>query len=403
MDDPDVTLWYDALVDVIRRAHLMKSAELPAEVNAATGPLGLVVTIFLVDLEQRALRALPEQGRSTPPPVPVDGSLAGRVFSSVSPVAAGEPDGPHHLWIPLVDGTERLGVARVLLPRAPADPAVLQERCSALVGLIGHLIAAKLPYGDGLHRARRTARMSPAGELLLSMLPPLTFSSRDMVVSAVLEPTYDVGGDAFDYAVDGPIARLVVLDAMGRGTRAAMTCAVALSAIRASRRDGDGLYAMARAADSALTDQFTDLRYVTGVLAELNLSSGLLRYINAGHPQPLLMRHGRAVGALAGGRRLPMGIEENRRDVGVESLEPGDRLLLYTDGVTEARGADGEPFGVDRLVDFAERSSASGLAAPETLRRLSHQVMDHQQGAPTDDATLMLAEWSGQSPAMMLP
>jgi sigma-B regulation protein RsbU (phosphoserine phosphatase) len=325
------------------------------------------------------------------------------VFSTVTAATAGEPGQPHRLWLPLVDGSERLGVAEVVTARPPARPEALLERCTALVGLIGHLVAAKMPYGDTLRRLRRTSPMSPAGELLLSMLPPLTFSCRDLVISAILEPSYDVGGDAFDYAVDGSRARLAVFDAMGRGLGAGTTCAVALAAVRAARRDGGDLVAMARAADAAITDQFSDLRYVTGVLAEIDLRTGLLRYVNAGHPQPLLMRDGRAVRALADGRRLPMGVRDERAEVGTESLEPGDRLLLYTDGVIEARGPDGQPFGEQRLVDLAERGAKDELPTPETLRRLSHGVLEHQHGPPNDDATMVLAEWSASAPMRAVP
>ena len=78
-----------------------------------------------------------------------------------------------------------------------------------------------------------------------------------------------------------------------------------------------------------------------------------------------------------------------------EQLEPGDRLLLYTDGITEARDSQGRQFGTQRLVEFAERSSESGLPPPETVRRLSHAVLDHQDGKLQDDATLVLVDWTG--------
>jgi phosphoserine phosphatase RsbU/P len=72
--------------------------------------------------------------------------------------------------------------------------------------------------------------MTPAGELLLAMLPPLTFSCHRMAVSAVLERRYDVGGDGFDYAVEAGSAWVMVLDGMGRGLTAGLTCATALAA-----------------------------------------------------------------------------------------------------------------------------------------------------------------------------
>ena len=69
-------------------------------------------------------------------------------------------------------------------------------------------------------------------------------------------------------------------------------------------------------------------------------------------------------------------------------------MLLYTDGMTEARAADGQLFGLDRLVDLLEREAASGQPADELLRRLVRAVLDHQAGGLRDDATLLLVQWT---------
>jgi sigma-B regulation protein RsbU (phosphoserine phosphatase) len=383
-----------ALVDLLQRARLCQPDELPAEINAAVARLALEITVYLVDYEQQQLWPLTKKGTAAAEPLSVDGTLAGRAFGSVRTMAAGPSDRPERLWVPMIDGSERLGVAEVFLHEVPPDLADLRAFCESLVGLIGHLLTVKLPYGDTLEQARRTQPMTAAAELLLASLPPLTFSCHRLVVSAVLEPSYDVGGDAYDYAVDGHIAQFMVLDAMGRGMRAGLTCVVAMAAMRTARREDEGLYAIARAADAALDEHFGDQRFITGVLGELEMDTGRLRYINAGHPAPLLLRHGKAVRALTGGRRMPLGLDDSAVDVAEETLEPGDRLLLYTDGVIEARDDAGEQFGTDRLVDLAERSEVAELPAPETLRRLAHSVMEHQGGLPTDDATILLVEWS---------
>jgi hypothetical protein len=386
-------LWHDALVDLLQRSRLSQGDDLGEKVNAAVRRMDIEVTIYLVDHEQVLLRAIPEKGKPTPPPLAVDGTPAGEAFTEVKIVAAGGTGQPQRLWIPMVDGSERLGVADVVLGPDAEDTPGLARRCAILIGLVGHLIATKMPYGDSLHLVRRTRPMSPATELLLHLMPPLTFSCKRMVVSAILEPAYDVGGDGFDYAVDDALARLVVVDAMGHGLRAGLTTATVLSAIRAARRDGRDLPDTARAVDAALAEQFDDGRFATAVLAELNLDTGALRYINAGHPQPVVMRNGKAVLTLSGGRRLPLGLAGPTDEVGEETLRPEDRLLLYTDGVTEARALDGTPFGLDRLIDLAEQTAFAGLPAPETLRRLGHSILRHQNEL-TDDATLMLVEWS---------
>ena len=74
-------------------------------------------------------------------------------------------------------------------------------------------------------------------------------------------------------------------------------------------------------------------------------------------------------------------------------LEAGDRILLYTDGITDGRPADGSPFGVERLIDFIIRHSHDGTPAPEMIRRLHHAISDYQHGRLIDDATIVMLEW----------
>jgi sigma-B regulation protein RsbU (phosphoserine phosphatase) len=395
--------WYDAIARLLHAGHVASGSDLPALANSVMKPLGVHVVIHLADLEQRALRALVTSPGRANPPMPIEGSLAGRAFMMVVPTTSHEP--PGRLWLPLVDGTERLGVLEIL-PAEGLDPEddTLRRGCDLLASLLGHLIVAKVAYGDTISRSRRSQPLSTAAQLLWRLLPPLTFANGRMVISAILEPCYDVGGDAFDYAVDGDVARLAVIDAVGHGLDAGLTVAVGLSALRAARIAGGGLVEIAAAADEALTGQFADVRFATGVLAELDLDTGTLSYVNAGHPPAVLIRSGRAVAHLQGGRRLPLGlVDGSTAEPATEVLEPGDRVLFYTDGVVEARNADGEAFGVSRLVDVAEKHAAAGLTAPETLRRVSHAIIDHQGGQLQDDATLVLLEWSPSVETDMVP
>src|SRR5215211_2150654 len=199
--------WHDAIAELIVGSQLCQADELPTVANKATSRLSVDITVFLVDLMQRELRALPERGKPVPDPLAVDGTLAGRVFTEIramaSPASRTEPG---RIWVPLVDGTERLGVIQMRLGE-DHDPfrAELREQCEIFAGLLGHLMASKLPYGDLLHQVRRTRPATAASELVMTLLPPLTFTSERMIVTATLEPSYEVGGDAFDYAVDGSI------------------------------------------------------------------------------------------------------------------------------------------------------------------------------------------------------
>jgi sigma-B regulation protein RsbU (phosphoserine phosphatase) len=394
-------LWLDALSDLLNRSHLFQPDELAGALSAATARLGIRPTIYLVDDEQGALHAVPQGDGRPPAPAGLDDSLAGRVFRLVKAMPAANGS---DWWVPMVNGTDRLGVIRfTFADETDFHDDVSQQRCLTLAGLVGHLITVTAPKGDFLHQVRRTQPMSTAAELLSAMVPPLTASCERLSLSAVLEPCYDVGGDGFDYAIDGASARMVVLDAVGRGLNAATICTVAMAALRAARRAGQGLPGQARAVDTAIAEQFTSGSFVTAVLAELDMETGRLRYLNAGHPAPLLLRSGHVVQELGGGRRLPLGLRGATAEVAEQRMEPGDRLLLYTDGITEARNPAGELFGTERLVDQTERHAAAGLPAAETLRRLAHAVAAHHEGPAVDDATLMLAEWSPTAVRRSLP
>ena len=395
MTGPAPVPWREAVVRLVNEAHQTGPYDLAALVAETLASIGVQAAIFLVDHEQRHLRPMPPTEAE---PQPVDDSTAGQAFTALRPAPEESV-----WWVPIVNGTERLGVLRVTAPPGEPDPERLCTGSLLVAGMVGHLLTAKSQYGDDIERVRRSQPMSPAAELLWRLLPPLTFSGRQLVITATLEPCYEIGGDAFDYAIDGRTARIALYDGVGKGLRATLTTATAMGAVRATRRAGGDIVASAAAADAAITGEFHDSRFVTTVLTELDVHEGRLRYVNAGHPPPVLFRRGRAVRELTDGRRAPLGVDQGPVRVGEAEFEPGDRLLLYTDGVTEALDAAGVLFGLQRLVDLAERVSALDLPPAEVLRRLSHAVLAHQLRAPRDDAALLLVEWSPEAARRSVP
>jgi phosphoserine phosphatase RsbU/P len=204
-----------------------------------------------------------------------------------------------------------------------------------------------------------------------------------------------LGGDSFDYAVNGDIAHLAIIDAMGHGLGATLLATVAIGALRNARRSGLDLVDTVRSMSKWLESQFGPEACVTAIVAEPHTGTGQYRWINAGHPPALLLRDGRVIKTLSAGVSLPLSVGQDIPGVAEERLQPGDQLLLYSDGVIEARNWTGEFFGLNRLADLVTRAAAAGLPAPETLRRLNLAILDHQDGNLQDDATTLLVEWSG--------
>jgi len=149
--------------------------------------------------------------------------------------------------------------------------------------------------------------------------------------------------------------------------------------------------------NAAIAYQFGASRFATAVLARLDLDTGRLRWINAGHPQPLIVRGTSVVRPPHCPPARPLGLQDTKAVCCETRLEPGDRLLLYTDGITEARAPDGEFFGEQRLTDFITTAVAAGEPAPETVRRLMRHVLTHQADQLQDDASIIVLEWRTRS------
>jgi hypothetical protein len=372
-------------------AAVQSPADLAAVVAAHARGLGAIDTVlYLADYEQVTLLPLTGAGVPERQELPIEGTLAGRAFRRVEVITS--PAGGHaRVWVPLLDGVERLGVVEMAL--TAALDAELSERIRAFVALVAELVVSRDAYSDVFARLRRRKTLSLAAEMQWEPLPPLTFGTERVVITGGLEPAYDVGGDSFDYAVNGDIADLLVLDAVGHGLPAAVLASVAVSAYRHARRNMLDLPDIAGEIDVALKTQIGGSQFATAVLARLDLATGRLWWINAGHPEPLILRGPALVAPPRCPPSRPLGLQEGKPVVCDTRLEPGDRLLLYTDGITEARSPNGEFFGEERLADFISTALAAGDRAPETVRRLMHSVLTHQAGQLQDDASIVVLEW----------
>ncbi|QXJ26463.1 serine/threonine-protein phosphatase [Actinomadura graeca] len=389
---------------LLAASHLMALEQLPTVVAEHAARAGIDdVLIYVVDLQQSVLRLLGARdsardfARDEEPELRVDGTLAGRAFQNVQVVTGQSSDGgTRQCWVPILDGTERIGVLRVRLRR---DDAEALRDAEDLAGLIALIIVSKGPSSDSFARLVRRHDMTVSAEMQWRLMPPMTFATDRVVIGAALEPAYKLGGDTFDYALAGDIVRLGVYDAMGHDTSAGLTSNLAVAACRNSRVQGAGLTEAGRAIEEVLMEQDSSGRFVTAVLADLDLGTGILTWVNYGHPAPVVIRGGRWVATLDSSPGTPLGTGLGiEPETCREQLEPGDRLLLYTDGIVEARDPEKQEFGLQRFVDFIIRHNADGLPVPETLRRLIAGILEHHAGRLDDDATVLVLEWRGPAP-----
>jgi hypothetical protein len=404
----------DALQALLVDAHAAPPHELARLIDRCARELGARNAVaYLADLQQHVLVPfVPAEGPGDAAqltPLSVDSTLAGRAYQTFDLHTQDAGVEGIRVWLPLLVGADRLGVLGLTVPDAEmleADEARLTSSFARLATQVAALLVSKAPYGDTILRLRRGSEMGLAAEIQWSLLPPLTFSSRPVTVAAALEPCYHVAGDTIDYSVDAGRTHAAIFDGMGHGLQSALCSVLTVAAYRNARRSGRTLTETMISVDEALRTGLGGEVFTTAVLAQLDTATGMLEWVNAGHPEPLLLRDGRLIRNLHIDPRPPLGLGDMEGAevvvVGQEQLEPGDRVLLFTDGVVEARSPEGEFFGVERLADLVIRHLAGGLSAPETMRRVVRELLDHQQDQLSDDASLLLLEWRSDDEPVLL-
>ncbi|WP_314177828.1 PP2C family protein-serine/threonine phosphatase [Streptomyces winkii] len=379
---------------LLDRAHEMPPqliAPLVAEEIQRVG--GRDVSIFLQDYEQAELVPLPGRGLVVGQALPIDGSMAGDAFLRKTAVEDVQPGGVR-IYLPLLDGSDEVGVMTVTLDSVDDDDRRLLRR---LAGLVADMLVTKNAYTDQFFQARRRMPMSLSAEVQWALLPPLSMETPQVALAGALEPAYDVAGDSLDYALNDDLLNMAVIDAMGHGLNASLLATLAVTAYRHARRQNvglDGLYAFM---DRAIDEQFGPDQFVTAQMMQLHIGTGHLEWVNAGHPTPLLIRGHRVIEELHSPGTLPVGFGGATPLVSSTRLRPGDRVLFYTDGLVEEHKVGGAQFGEERLIEIVERVGPLNGGVQSMVRHLSQTLKLEREGITSDDATLLLMEWRGGS------
>jgi serine phosphatase RsbU (regulator of sigma subunit) len=369
-----------------------------AVVDEAAAALGALSLRFLVtDISGRAAvvyagtaanAARVRQRDGRPELLPLPGTDWERVLRSQRPLRcpADPSRGVERVLVPVSDHGDALGVVDAELPPGATDADVAELQVVADV--LAPLLVTCRRHTDLEDWAQASQAFSLAADIQRRLLPgSYSCETRTFCLSGWLEPANAVGGDTFDYAVERDTLHLAITDAVGHDVNAALLASVLVGSLRNSRRRGLTLTEQARAANEALAGNSSSGQFVTGQLVRVDLRTAELTLVNAGHPWPLLVRSG-SVHELPLAIDLPFGVRPGRDfEIQRVTLEPGDRLVLLTDGMLE-RNAES--------IDLPALLAASASKHPrQVVYDLATEVLHHTAGQLRDDATVLCLDWHG--------
>lgn len=381
------------LSDAIRRAQEASPDRIMLAVGDACEAAGITdPCLFLIDHHETALTPAPRQMREPKPFVslPVHGSIGGQVFTTQQPALIDDQGGVR-FWLPVSESHCRLGVLALRMDVLDEDR---RRWCLDLADVVAQLVRSRQQYSDTFVRARRLQPMSLAAELQWNLLPPLDFTCHEVGLCGIVAPAYDVGGDVFDYAMNDGVLHFGLVDCMGHALNSAIVSSLVIGTYRNRRRELADLVSTVETLDASVADQFDGDRFATLQLGELDTKEGVLRWVNAGHPLPYLLR-GNEVRQLECKARLPVGLGGVPAEVAEVAVQLGDHLVFYSDGVTEARDADGAFFGEAILPEvLAHRPTPD---SSELARDIVARSVAYQGGEQRDDATVFVVEFRAWS------
>jgi serine phosphatase RsbU (regulator of sigma subunit) len=245
-----------------------------------------------------------------------------------------------------------------------------------------------LRYSDRVNGARHRQRATAGAELQQQLLPPRMAGVRGAEIAGSVLPAYDVGGDWFDHAADRDGAWLAVADAAGKGGRASAVSALSLAAFRAARQAGASLTEAAMVMDQAVVGFGDSSLFVTSLLARWDAASRTLEWLTCGHLPPCRLSRDGVVDELAAAVFPPLGVLDGVRLATTRSLlVPGDRVVLYSDGVVERRSLTGR---LGRSGFFEHIAAIDQPSAASLLTHIISHVSAAHETPLDDDATVLV-------------
>jgi sigma-B regulation protein RsbU (phosphoserine phosphatase) len=238
--------------------------------------------------------------------------------------------------------------------------------------------------------AKQQREFEDARLIQRGLLPAAMPQAAGVQLASSWQPANGVGGDCFDaLTFGGGGVGLTIADVAGKGVPAALLMSNLQAAVRAFAQEGTAPGSVCTSVNRLLCRNMASGRFVTFCYVRIDTAARRLTYANAGHNPPLLIRRSGSVDQLAPSGTVLGVFAESAYEQGDFAIAPGDRLVLYTDGITEGRNAAGDEFGEDRLADAASRHRA--LPAEEMLAAILRDVEAFNGGKYEDDATLIVA------------
>jgi serine phosphatase RsbU (regulator of sigma subunit) len=290
------------------------------------------------------------------------------------------------------------------LPGCVVEPLWLRGRVTALLLCVGTPLgeladiakqgAAALElandYTDYLEAARRRKPTSPAAEVQQHLFPPRIARIAGAQLAGALLPSYEVGGDWFDFVENRDGAWLAIADAAGTGPTAAGLGAAALGALRSARRSGKDLDDALTVVDEAVRRLDNKDFYVTAILARWRAATATLTWANCGHPVAYVVGTDGGLKELEGPQHAPLGTGASAPKFRLtkRQLNSGERLILVTDGIIDRKMEGGGTFGVEGIRKALER--ADSPTAASTAMAIQQAVTDCWREPLEDDATVVV-------------